>query len=165
MYTPASLARYGAGGIASLANTAVAETTQAYANSQIDAQMNLVYTGLVGYTESGNMSTDLERLTGTGDGYIDNIHTLRNNYGADLVILIEEATQYCGIGWVMSSLSAAFQAYAFTVVSSDCATGYYRWWRAARCSAARPAPIMMRPAIPSPPRTLRGTSPAAIWIR
>ncbi len=125
LYTSASRARYGSSGIASLVNTAVAEASQAYANSQIDAQMNLVYSAEVSYSESGDIGADLERLSGTSDGYIDQVHTWRDNYGADLVVLIEEDKSYCGMGWVMSSLSAGFAPYAFAVVSSDCAAGYY----------------------------------------
>jgi hypothetical protein len=48
----------------------------------------LVHTTKVTYTESGNFSTDLTRLAGNGDGYMDNVHVLRDQYGADLVGLV-----------------------------------------------------------------------------
>jgi hypothetical protein len=125
VYTPASMSVYGAAGVESLINLAVAETNQAYLNSGVTTRLNLVGTALVDYTESGSMSTDLSRLTAKGDGYMDQVHALRDQLGADTVTLIEESPDYCGIAWLMSGLSAGFESYAFSVVYSACATGYY----------------------------------------
>lgn len=126
VYTPASGQRYGGqAGIESLINQAIAETNQAYANSEIFTQLNLVHTAEVDYTESGNMSTDLSRLRSTSDGYMDNVHALRDAYKADMVSLIEESINYCGIAYLMTSLSNNFKVSAFSVVYSQCATGYY----------------------------------------
>lgn len=103
----------------------VAETNQAYADSGMSSRLNLVGTVRTSYTESGNMSTDLSRLRGTNDGYMDELHALRNSYGADLVSLIEDEPQYCGIAYRMSRLSSSFASSAFSVVHRTCATGYY----------------------------------------
>ena len=62
----------------------------AYANSGISIRLNLVYSGVVNYDESGDFNTDLNRLTSTGDGHMDEVATLRNTYGADLVSLFVE---------------------------------------------------------------------------
>ena len=70
------------------------------------------------YAHSGNFSTDLNRLTGTSEGYMDDVHALRDAYGADMVSLWVEGGQYCGIGWV-----GPYASYAFTVVNRGCATG------------------------------------------
>ena len=77
------------------------------------------------YTESGNFSTDLNRLTNSSDGFMDNVHALRNTYGADLVSLIIEGTSLCGLGWLMTTESNSFQALAFSVVARICATGNF----------------------------------------
>lgn len=127
VYTP--LASQNAGGtvaIESLIDLAVLETNQAYANSQVVQRLRLVHQEeLTGYTENGDFNTELNRLTDPADGYFDNIHALRNQYGADEVAMIVNSTQYCGIGWLMTTLSPSFENHGFTVTSKQCATGYY----------------------------------------
>jgi peptidyl-Asp metalloendopeptidase len=71
------------------------------------------------------MNTDLSRLRSTSDGFMDELHALRNNYGADVVSLIENAPQYCGLAYRMATLSASFASSAFSIVHHSCATGYY----------------------------------------
>ena len=127
VYTP--LARQNAGGtvaIESLIDLAVLETNQAYTNSQVAQQLRLVrQEELLGYLENGDFLTELNRLTDPADGYFDNVHLLRNQYGADEVAMIVDGTQYCGIGWLMTTLSPGFENHGFTVTSKQCATGYY----------------------------------------
>ncbi len=128
LYTPAArAAEGGTAQIEALVDLAVAETNQAYQNSGVTPRLNLVYTGEVAYTESGDFSTDLTRLQGTSDGYMDDIHALRDTYHADQVTLIIESTQYCGLGYFMDTASTSFAPWAFTVVARDCATGYYSY--------------------------------------
>lgn len=130
VYTPA--ARTAAGGTTamnSLIQLAVDETNQSYVNSGINQRLRLVHREEVSYTESGTMcgtsTGDLERLTGTSDGYMDNVHALRNTYGADFVSLIIETSNPCGCGWLMTNVSTGFAPNAFNVVARTCATGYY----------------------------------------
>ncbi len=127
VYTP--LASQNAGGtvaIESLIDLAVLESNQAYANSQVVQRLRLVHQEeLTGYPENGDFNTELNRLTDPADGYFDNIHALRNQYGADEVAMIVSSTQYCGIGWLMTTLSPSFESHGFTVTSKQCATGYY----------------------------------------
>ncbi|UCG24326.1 MAG: hypothetical protein JSW55_19770, partial [Chloroflexota bacterium] len=125
VYTTASRQRYGKAGIESLINLAVTETNQAYFNSKINTRVSLAAAVEVAYNESGSMTEDLYRLQRTSDGYMDSIHGLRDAYAADTVTLIEEASDYCGIAFLMTTLSTGFQSSAFSVVNSDCATGYY----------------------------------------
>lgn len=130
VYTPA--ARAGAGGATamdSLIQLAVDETNQSYANSGITQRIRLVHKAEVAYTESGNFcngnDSDLERLRGTSDGYMDEVHAMRDAYGADLVSLIVESGDACGCAYLMTSVSTSFAPSAFSVVERDCATGYY----------------------------------------
>jgi len=106
---------------------AVQETNQSYVNSNVNQRINLVYAGQVTYDEGTNpdFGTTLDRLTGKVDGYMDNVHSLRDAYSADLVSLVIEGTQYCGIAWLMNSPSVSFESDAFSVVAQSCATGYY----------------------------------------
>ncbi len=120
LYTPA--ARNNAGGVAGIEAkilNAVTRANQAYLNSQIAMQLNLVYVGEVAYTETGNMITALSRLMGTTDGYMDQVHALRNQYGADQVALVEADSNYCGYSSIMSTVSTDFANRAFAVVHDD----------------------------------------------
>ena len=111
----------GQAGIETKITNAVAMANQAYINSNIDMQINLVGMAETNYVETGNMSTSLTDLTGTGDGKMDEVHTLRNQLGADQVALISADANYCGIGYMMNSswISSAFASYAFSVVHDD----------------------------------------------
>lgn len=125
-------ARAGAGGTANminLINLAVAETNQGYQRSGITHRFRLVHHEEVSYNElNGGTSLDwvktIDNLTFV-DGVIDNVHTLRNTYAADLVVMIvEDYHSTCGIGWLMTS-STMTESHGFSVVSRNCATGYY----------------------------------------
>jgi len=122
VYTPA--ARSAVGGTAAmntLVDLAVTESNSGYSNSGISTTLNLVHKVEVSYTESGNFSIDLNRLEGKTDGYMDNVHTLRDTYKADMVGLLIDDSTYCGL----ASTIMATESQAFQVTHYDCATGYY----------------------------------------
>jgi hypothetical protein len=103
------------------------ETNQSYINSGINQRVRLVHKAQVNYTESGNSSTDLQRLQNPSDGYMDEVHTLRNQYCADIVSLWVETTEggICGRGYMMTTVSSSFASNAFNVIKRSCATGNY----------------------------------------
>ncbi len=117
VYTAA--ARAAVGGEAqmqALVREGVALSNQAYANSAIDQRLRLAYAGEIDYAESGSMSTDLDRLTGLTDGHMDNVHQLRDQYGADFVSLwISRSDDSAGLGWLNTTQSTAFARRAFNV--------------------------------------------------
>ncbi|HET8798679.1 MAG TPA: hypothetical protein VFO89_13385, partial [Thermoanaerobaculia bacterium] len=111
VYTPTT--RSAAGGTTAINATitqAVAETNTGYGNSQVNPRIRLVHTAEVSYSESGfNWTRTMTRLVKTNDGYIDNVHTLRNTYQADMVVMIVENGQYCGLAnAIMATASGAF---------------------------------------------------------
>ncbi len=109
-----------------LIDLAVTETNTGYANSLVIQRLNLVHTAQVSYDETGfDWSQTLRRLRDTTDGYMDNVHTLRDAYQADEVVLIVDSGGYCGIGYMMTTVSQSFESSAFAVVRYSCATGYY----------------------------------------
>lgn len=122
-------ARAAAGGTAAmntLINLAITETNTSYSNSGITQRVHLAHAEEVSYDESNfNWNTTLSRLTNTSDGFIDNVHTLRNTYKADEVVLLVADSGYCGLAWLMTTVSNAFKTNAFALVNWDCATGYY----------------------------------------
>ena len=105
-------------GIASEIQAAVDRANLAYANTGISFRLRLVHSGPANYSESGSFSTDLSRLSGSTDGYMDTVHALRTQYGADMVSLFVETSAACGIGYIGPSASSAF-----TVVNRGCAGG------------------------------------------
>ena len=124
-YTPRVQDIYGTQGTEALIVQAVAETNQAYLNSGINQRINLVHTVAADYAESGDTSKDLSRLTDTSDGYLDNLHALRDSFGADQVVMLIKGGSYCGFAYRMATLSTGFASRAFSIVRHDCVTGYY----------------------------------------
>ena len=123
VYTAAAA---GGGNLAAEIQLAVDETNQSYANSGINPRLNLVHTAQVTYMETGHISTDLNRLQNKTDGFMDNVHTLRDAYGADMVSLwVANGGGYCGVAYLMTTVSTAFAKYAFQVTARFCATGNF----------------------------------------
>lgn len=101
---------------------AVAETNETFRNSGITPRIRLVHMREVTYTESGTLSTDLERLQITNDGHMDGVHTLRDTHRADLVSLwTASGGGYCGRGYLMETVSSGFDSHAFSIVAHQCA--------------------------------------------
>jgi hypothetical protein len=105
----------------------VSETNTAYANSGITPRLRLVGAELTNYVESGDLGVDLDRFRNTSDGQMDEVHTRRDALGADLAVLVVGATAggACGVGYVMTSLSAGFAPWAFSVSAYPCISPNY----------------------------------------
>ena len=127
VYTPA--ARLAAGSTALMEQRiqlGIAETNQGYADSGVIQRVRLVAARELNYTESPMIATDLTRMVTPNDGFLEEVPTLRNTFGADLVSLWVNTTENtCGIGYQMVAVSASFAPYGHTVAQLDCATGYY----------------------------------------
>jgi hypothetical protein len=125
LYTPA--ARSAAGGtskILDLITLAITEGNLAYSDSGVITRIRLVHTAEVNYVESGSFGTDLDRLT-YKDGILDEAHTHRDTYGADLVSLWINNSSSCGLAWQMSALSSGFESSAFSVTHWGCVDENY----------------------------------------
>ena len=122
LYTQNSLSSPSVSNIKNTILTAVALTNQSFINSQIEFQIELVYAGQTNYTESIFL-TDLSRFKDPDDGYMDEVHTLRNKYSADVCVLLINDSLSCG----MASGIGVTGDNAFCVVStySTCATTNY----------------------------------------
>jgi hypothetical protein len=102
---------------------AVSLANQSYANSNINQRLRLVHVAEVAYAETGNTTTDKNRLKAKTDGFLDQVHTLRDTFAADSVMMI--ASQYsnaCGESFIMSPVGNAFEDSAFGVVDRNCST-------------------------------------------
>lgn len=100
--------------IDTLISQSIVQTNNAFSNSQVNTQLRLVHSAEVNYTEAG-FDTDLDRLAGTTDGFLNEAHTLRDQYGADLVTLLVAQRSACGIAFVGNS-----PQYGFSVINYDC---------------------------------------------
>lgn len=103
---------------------AIAASNRSYDNSNIGFQINLVHTVEFDYDENtSSYGTHLTRLREKNDGYIDEVHDLRDQYGADIVTMLVDDGRYCGIARLMTSLSPNFESSAFNIVTWFCAAG------------------------------------------
>ncbi|MDD2660306.1 MAG: Ig-like domain-containing protein [Methylococcales bacterium] len=123
VYTPKSLSdATSLAGIETKITNAVAAANQAYINSNIPMQLNLVGMAQTQYAETGDMTVSLSRLVNTSDGYMDDVPPLRSQLGADQVVLVSADTNYCGYSYIMTSSwlsNNAFASYAYSVVHDD----------------------------------------------
>jgi hypothetical protein len=120
VYTAAAAAA--TANISSLIQLAVDETNVSYVNSGININLVRVHTAQVTYNESGrSFSQHVSSLRGTTDGQMDNVHTLRNTYGADVVVLVVNDSEACGIASTIKATATT----AFAVAHYSCITGYY----------------------------------------
>lgn len=121
VYTPKAVTKAGsAATLQSMIINAVAAANSAYANSAINIKLNLVGMAQTNYTETGDMTVSVSRLRSTSDGYMDEVHSLRDKTAADLVSLISEDTNYCGYAYINASGSSGFASSAFSVVRQAC---------------------------------------------
>lgn len=109
------------GNITNFVNLAMSETNAGYSNSGVEITAQLAGTYTTSYVESGSMSTDLARIRGTSDGYMDSVHSLRNTNAADIVMFVIDNAASCGLASGIGSTAAT----AFAAVHYSCATGYY----------------------------------------
>lgn len=123
---------------AELIDLAIDETNQSFANSGIDGvTVNLVHAAKVDYdvaalypdatfsktdpTGPQRWLSHIHRFSGKGDGYLDEVHELRDAHAADIAILILDDASQCG----KAGQVKADEASAFAVVHHTCALGYY----------------------------------------
>ena len=83
--------------------------------------VKLVHAYETDYVENGTHFDHVYRFRNKGDGYMDEIHDLRNKYGADVAALIVDDPMGCGL----SIRVAAEAPDAFTAVHHECMATMY----------------------------------------
>lgn len=115
VYTPAAMSwAGGASGIVNVIAQAMERAQLALDDSDTFVTMTLVHSAQVDYTESGSSSTDLNRLTFTTDGYMDQVHSWRYTYKADLVGFFAKVDDTGGLGWGLN-LTSGEPGYGFSL--------------------------------------------------
>ena len=124
VYTPS--ARTTPGNLQAEIQLAIDQTNLTYENSEIDHRLRLVGTAEIDYAQDTDMSQDLYRLQSPDDGFMDDVHALRDDHQADIVSLwVGDVSNYCGFGYIMTDLDPLFERFAFNVVARPCATINY----------------------------------------
>jgi len=119
VHTPSATSM--AGGLAAIEATIesyVDYANQVYADSGALQRLRLVHAAEIAYVEHGNSLTDLARLKEPNDGFMDDVHPLRDAVSADCVVLIATSGS-AGVGYQMSTVSPSFADCAFSTVGHD----------------------------------------------
>ena len=90
LYTPGAAAIYPYG-VQTRINQLISVANQIYADSGVKITLRPVYHGLVNYNDSDDMDTALNHLIEKTDSAFSLVDTLRDTYGADLVMLFRPA--------------------------------------------------------------------------
>jgi len=100
-----------------LIDLAVEETNTAYEISGANTELLLVHAYRHPTYTASSFNGALDDVT---DNTVDGVHENREQYGADIVALIIDDPQYCGIAWLGPSKNLMY-----SVTAWNCATGYY----------------------------------------
>ncbi|MEM9556401.1 MAG: zinc-dependent metalloprotease family protein [Acidobacteriota bacterium] len=126
VYTPLALDDLGGSVTATetLIELGVTETNLSYETSGIDHRLRLVHTALTDFDELEPTGIDArDHLQDPDDGFMDEIHPLRDLYRADLVKLL--TSRGCGRAFIMDVISAAHEEFAFCRTSVVCVSPGY----------------------------------------
>ncbi len=105
-----------------LIDVAIAEANQSFRDSGIhNLRLNVVYAYETDYEESGSHFDHVFRFRNKGDGYMDEVHALRDEHSADVGILIVDDPMGCGL----SIRIAVEEKDAFAALHHNCAATMY----------------------------------------
>lgn len=99
---------------------ALEETNDSHVNSDSNAKYRVVHTEEIDYTSVG-LPTDIDKLENPMDVELGFVHDLRDDHGADIVLLFTDDPDWCG----EAADIGVDESQAFAVVDYYCATGYY----------------------------------------
>jgi hypothetical protein len=105
-----------------LIDLAIEEANESFRISSLGhVKLRLVHAYETGYEEDGEHFQHLWRFADQGDGYMDEMHGLRDRYRADVGVLIVDDSSGCGL----ATRVYADEEEAFAVVHHECAATSY----------------------------------------
>jgi hypothetical protein len=105
-----------------LVDLSVEEANNSFRMSNLgNVKLRLVHSYQTDYVERGAHFDHVWRFADKGDGYMDEIHPLREKYRADVAVLIVDDAQGCGL----ATRVYADPEEAFAVVHHECAATTY----------------------------------------
>lgn len=120
MYTPEALASNS--NMINKVYTDINNGNASFINSNVNAKFELAYVGQTEDSETGfTFDNLLARFQTEGDGFFDEVHTLRDKLSADVCVLLVNNSALCGKGYLGGG-----PVYTFAVVnaSDGCAEKY-----------------------------------------
>ncbi len=99
---------------------ALEETNDSHIMSDSDSRYKIVHRQEISYTSVG-VSDDIDNMKDTLNADLGFIHDLRDDHGADVVLLITDDPTWCGIAGSIGGDDTE----AFAVVDYDCMAGYF----------------------------------------
>ena len=116
------MARGGTAEIETLIDLSVAETNQAYADSNVIQRIRLAHKQEIVHEEREGFE-DIYRLVGVRDGFLDDVHKLRDDHRTDLVALIAgPLSSLCGIA---ATIGPGTPHLGFSITAADCLSPNY----------------------------------------
>jgi len=79
-------------------------------NSLTGVTFNIVHVHQTNYVEANNIN-DLYRITDPNDGYMDEVHVLRDEYYADLIVFIPKVDFTGGVAWLLNNENGFYPDY------------------------------------------------------
>ena len=105
-----------------LIDLSIEEANESFRKSGIaQVKLRLVHAYQTDYVEEGEHFLHVWRFADKGDGYMDEIHSLRDKFRADVAVLIVDDSQGCGL----ATRVYADADEAFAVVHHECAATTY----------------------------------------
>ena len=101
------------------------KTNEAFGNSYVSSTIEIVGSQELAYDESGNSATDVNRFMTLNDTYLEEIHSLRNQYHADVCVLLVNSLTDNSNGAVPVGAIGAVLSNAFCVVKASAALSIY----------------------------------------
>lgn len=115
-----------------LIDLAIAETNTALALSGVAMQLHLVHA----YREpvyientSNAFGSALSSIRSKDDGILDDVHVMRSMHGADIVAMIIDGEEHCGMAY-----SGPMSDLMFFVTAWNCATGFFSFGHGVGCN-------------------------------
>ncbi len=100
------------------------ELNLAASNSLVNTLFRIVRTEEVDYVQTGSMGAQLNSLRVPNDGVLDEVHDLRDQHKADLVMMVISAGDVCGIANIgVGPGNTPTPENGFSVVASTCIEG------------------------------------------
>jgi hypothetical protein len=107
-----------------LVNLAIDETNEAFELSGVQTELRLVHAYRhPNYVEVA-VNPSFTALRDITYDTMGSVHEMREAYGADIVALMINANDSCGVGWNLANYGV-HKDYMFSVSKYSCATGYY----------------------------------------
>jgi len=120
VYTQAAAAATGQASLEAQIDAAIEYGNAAYDRTGVMIDLNPVGIVQVDYVEPVSGREVLEALITEDNGPLEEARALREQYQADVVIIVVGRSNACGIAFLMSSAQVRFESRAYGVVNSPC---------------------------------------------